>query len=72
MKMVDVDKTANEIYAEVFNGKPWNRWEGVGNTSKAFYRKIARWHLEKLKVERQKARQEPCQGLSGVTSEGRG
>ena len=52
MKKVDVDKTASEIYAEVFNGKPWTRWEELGDTSKTFYRKIARWHLRRMALER--------------------
>jgi hypothetical protein len=52
MEKVEIDKVASEIYAEVFNGKPWSRWDEVGATSQAFYRKIARWHLKQMAQSR--------------------
>jgi len=50
MKREKIDETAAEIYRMIFSGKysAYHKFSEAGPECKAFYRKIARWHLTKM------------------------
>lgn len=55
VKRDELEKTAKDIYDHVLSnrmGIPSTPWEESPDSAKAFYRKIARWHLELYPIKR--------------------
>jgi hypothetical protein len=46
--MEEIDKVAGEIYKHMV--KDWVPFEDLNIEAKRFYRRIARWHLKKMKI----------------------
>ena len=47
-KMADIEKTAIEVFFLMVGEIDISSWQSLPNSTKHFYRKIARWHLKKL------------------------